>query len=343
MKKNTREIPAAKEPAVSRATSIDVARLAGVSQATVSRAFSPDSKILPSTREKVLAAARALKYTPDAIARSLISNSSNMVGVIMQNFNSPFYPKILSEISTHLQKFGKQILFFYSNTEDTMQRLISQILQYRVDGIIITSAILSSELAENCAALGIPVVLFNRYTTNLNVQAVCCDNIQAGRDCADYLLQKGYRRFGYVASSENASTSLDRQKGFLDRLREHGILDCPVYQSDFSYEAGAQIVEEILASSKLPEALFCANDMIAAGVIDTARHKYSLRIPEDLAVVGFDNIPMASYSSYQITSFSQPTEDMIQAALQIILEPRKGNSVSNLRLFPCTLVERRTT
>ena len=343
MKKKHREALAGNGTPPSRATSIDVARLAGVSQATVSRAFSPDSKILPSTREKVLAAARTLNYTPDAIARSLISNSSNMVGVIMQNFNSPFYPQVLTEISIHLQKFGKQILFFYADTEDKMQQLVRQILQYRVDGIIITSAVLSSELADNCASLGIPVVLFNRYTANLNVQAVCCDNIQAGRYCADFLLRKGYRSFGYVASSENASTSLDRQRGFLDRLREHGILQCPVFLSEFSYEAGSRTLIEIVEASQLPEALFCANDMIAAGVIDTARHKYSLRIPEDLAVVGFDDIPMASYSSYQITSFSQPTEDMIHTALQIILEPQAQDNISNLHLFPCSLIERQTT
>lgn len=343
MKKNHPEATDGSGASASRATSIDVARLAGVSQATVSRAFSPDSKILPATREKVLAAAKTLKYTPDAIARSLISNSSNMVGVIMQNFNSPFYPQILTEISVHLQKFGKQILFFYSNAEDHMQQLVSQILQYRVDGIIITSAVLSSELADNCASLDIPVVLFNRYTSNLNVQAVCCDNIQAGRSCADFLIQKGYRSFGFVASSENASTSLDRQKGFTDRLREHGIPQCPIFLSEFSYEAGAHTLEEIVESSQLPEALFCANDMIAAGVIDTARHKYSLRIPEDLAVVGFDNIPLASYAAYQITSFAQPTADMIRTALQIILEPQNQDRLSNLHLFPCSLVERRTT
>ena len=143
-------------------TSIDVAKLAGVSQATVSRAFNPASKMNPSTRQRVLDAASALKYAPDAIARSLISNSTNIVAVIMQNTTNPFYATVLSKLSIRLRSMGKQILFFYLDDEGHMKDLIHQILQYRVDGILITSVTLTSDLADTCVDFGVPVVLFNR-------------------------------------------------------------------------------------------------------------------------------------------------------------------------------------
>ena len=185
-------------------TSIDVAKLAGVSQATVSRAFNPASKMNPSTRQRVLDAASALKYAPDAIARSLISNSTNIVAVIMQNTTNPFYATVLSKLSIRLRSMGKQILFFYLDDEGHMKDLIHQILQYRVDGILITSVTLTSDLADTCVDFGVPVVLFNRYMNTPGIQAVCCDNVQAGRDCADYFFMKGYRSFAFIGGHDEA-------------------------------------------------------------------------------------------------------------------------------------------
>ena len=219
-------------------TSIDVAKLAGVSQATVSRAFNPASKMNPSTRQRVLDAASALKYAPDAIARSLISNSTNIVAVIMQNTTNPFYATVLSKLSIRLRSMGKQILFFYLDDEGHMKDLIHQILQYRVDGILITSVTLTSDLADTCVDFGVPVVLFNRYMNTPGIQAVCCDNVQAGRDCADYFFMKGYRSFAFIGGHDEASTSHDRRRGFVSRLEERGIHDCSVINTPFTYEGG---------------------------------------------------------------------------------------------------------
>lgn len=324
-------------------TSIDVAKLAGVSQATVSRAFNPASKMNPATRQRVLDAASALKYAPDAIARSLISNSTNIVAVIMQNTTNPFYATVLSKLSIRLRALGKQILFFYLDDEDHMKGLIHQILQYRVDGILITSVTLTSDLADTCIDFGVPVVLFNRYMNTPGIQAVCCDNVQAGRDCADYFFMKGYRSFAFIGGNDQASTSYDRRRGFVSRLDERGIHHCPVINTPFTYSGGKEGFRKLMEQEEsCPKALFCVSDLVCAGILDCARYEYGLRVPEDVAVIGFDDIELASYNAYDITSFVQPMDSMIDKVLELLL-PQDGQSeATNLSLFPCTLMTRGT-
>lgn len=332
-----------KQAKANRNTSIDVARLAGVSQATVSRAFNPSSKMNPATRQKVFDAAMELKYAPDAIARSLISNSTNIIAVIMQNTTNPFYAKVLTKLSIQLRKFGKQILYFYLDNPDNLQQMINQVLQYRVDGILITSVNLSSTIADTCFNFGVPVVLFNRQLNTPNIQAVCCDNVQAGRDCADYFVMKGHHRFAFIGGFDTASTTLKRKEGFLSRLKERGISDVKIYHSDYTYEAGADAFRRLMKEQPLPpDAIFCISDLVCAGVIDCARNEYKLNIPDDVAIIGFDDIDLASYLSYSITSFSQPMDEMISYTCELLLNPEKYSQESNLTLFPCTLITRTT-
>lgn len=337
------EHEAKKQNRTNRNTSIDVAKLAGVSQATVSRAFNPSSKMNPATRQKVLEAAQALHYAPDAIARSLISNSTNIIAVIMQNATNPFYAKVLTKLSIQLRKFGKQILYFYLDDPDNLQQMINQVLQYRVDGILITSVNLSSTIADTCFNFGIPVVLFNRQMNNPRIRAVCCDNLQAGRDCADYFVMKGYERFAFIGGFDTASTTQNRKEGFLSRLRERGFDNVMVYPSDYTYQAGQNAFHRIMKeNSAPPHAIFCTSDLVCAGVIDCIRYDYKLRIPDDIAVIGFDDIELASYRSYNITSFVQPMDDMISHVCKLLFTPEDCSDEPNTTLFPCKLITRTT-
>ena len=309
-----------KQTKTSRNTSIDVARLAGVSQATVSRAFNPSSKMNPATRQKVLEAAQ--HYAPDAIARSLISNSTNIIAVIMQNTTNPFYAKVLTKLSIQLRRFGKQILYFYLDDPDNLQQMINQVLQYRVDGLLITSVNLSSTIADTCFNFGIPVILFNRQVNDPKIRAV---------------------RFAFIGGFDTASTTLNRKKGFLSRLKERGFEEVMVYPSDYTYEAGQNAFHRIMKENPVPpDAIFCTSDLVCAGVIDCIRYDYKLSIPDDIAVIGFDDIDLASYRSYNITSFVQPMDDMISHICDLLLTPEKFSQEPNVTLFPCRLVTRTT-
>ena len=232
-------------------TSIDVAKLAGVSQATVSRAFNPASRVSPDTRKKVLDAAVELNYSPDAIAKSLISNSTNIVAVIMHNPTNPFYAELLTKLSRILYNQNKQILYFYLDNLASLNDLIHRVLQYRVDGIIITSATLAENLSKLCNNFGVPVILFNRLSDDSHVKSVCCDNFQAGKDCADYFCMKGYKNFAFIGGSDEVSTSRERKRGFLSRLKERGIKNVVSYETNFTYAGAQEAFKKLMKESNV--------------------------------------------------------------------------------------------
>jgi len=324
-----------------RVTSVDVARLAGVSQSTVSRTFSPESNIAPATRDKVLAAAETLGYAPNAIARSLITNRTNIIGLVMANITNPFYPYVLERFIAQLQQSGWQALLFSPAPDQDVDDVLPLALQYRVDGLIITSATMSSEMADECARQGTPVVLFNRYIFGANVSAVCCDNVEGGRMIANLLLDAGHRSLAYIAGNADTSTNIDREKGFMDRLHERGVTEVVRAQGVYSYEAGYELALQVLRENPSLDALFCGNDIMAMGAMDAARSELGISIPDDLTVFGFDDIPSAAWPVYSLTTIRQPVERMIEKTLQLLFERiEEPDKAPVLELIPGELMRR---
>ena len=177
-----------------RITSHDVARMAGVSQSTVSRTFGSGAPVSSESREKVLAAARELGYSPNFVARSLITDRTNIIGIVMADFTNPFYTNILEKFTQRLHGIGRQVLLFNAAPDQDIDEMLPLVLQHQVDAIVITSATLSSAMADECVRNGPPVILFNRYVPGANASAVSCDNLAGGRTAAEVLVQAGYRR-----------------------------------------------------------------------------------------------------------------------------------------------------
>ena len=324
-------------------TSVDVARMAGVSQATVSRAFTPGASISPGAQKRVLSAAAKLGYQPNALARSLTTRQSNIVGIVMAGLTSPFHPYVLQEFVQRLQTLGRQVLIFDAEPGEEIDELLDQALQYRVDGLIITSAILSSQMADQCTHNGLPVILFNRYVLGANVNAVCCDNVEGGRLVANLLLDAGHHHLAFVAGREESSTNIDREKGFSDRLSERGVsrwLREPA--GAYTYEAGYEAACRLLESGNQIDAVFCAADSLASGFMDAARYRFGLRIPDDLSIIGFDDIPSAAWTSYALTTIRTPIRRMIDATLELLLDQLEGKPFvePTIRLFPGQLIQR---
>lgn len=301
-------------------TSIDVAELAGVSQSTVSRVFSPSSNVSDDKRERVLKAAQELGYLPNAIARSLTTQRTNIIGLVMANLTSTFYPYVLEKFLQRFQSMDKDVLLFTAAANQDIDDILPHILQHRVDALIVTSATLSSEMADECVRYGVPVILFNRYVLNSNANAVCSDNVEGGRQVANLLLDTHHQRIAYIAGQPNASTNSDREKGFTDRLRERGITDWLREEGDFFYDSGFEAALRLLKRNDRPDAIFCASDSMALGAMDAARYELGLRIPDDLSIVGFDDIPMASRPSYHLTTVAQQVDEMIEITLSMLLE-----------------------
>lgn len=306
-----------KKPGV---TSSQVARHAGVSQSAVSRTFTPGASISPKTRAKVMAAAEELGYRPNAIARSLITNRSRIIAVVMAYLENLFYPDVLEELGRLLLNENYRLLLFTGFKDRDSDPVFDQLMQYRVDGIVLASTSLSSELSEECAAAGIPVVLFNRTTERDAVSSVTTRNREGGRRVAEFLVAGGHKRFGYISGLQTSSTNRDRFAGYSEGLAEAGHTDIMLEVGNYDRATAETAARKMLSRPDRPDALFVANDHMAVAVMDVARHELGLSIPEDLSIVGYDDVGPARWTSYGITSMSQPLGPMVEATVSILMD-----------------------
>jgi DNA-binding LacI/PurR family transcriptional regulator len=322
-----------------RVTSSDIARFVGVSQATVSRAFSHDSSITDLTRAKILDAARQLNYVPNSFARSLITRQSNIVAMLLGDLNNPFYTVALDEFSLRLQAVGKQVLVFNGASPNEVDDAVRRMLEYQVDGLILTAATTSMQVTSLCLEREIPVVMFNRYVPGFSGNSVCCDNFDGGRLAADTLFDAGATRFAVISGDSVATTNLDRVRGFAGRLAERGVHEVPECWGHYTYEGGYRAAVDLLSRKDAPDALFCVNDIMALGVIDAAR-ELGRAIPGDLKIIGFDDIVEASRPPYRLTTIRQPMRQMVNAAMTMLKDGPANEPVS--RILKGRLIERAT-
>ena len=324
-------------------TSLDVARLAQVSQSAVSRTFTPGASVSEGTRTKVEQAARKLGYRPNAIARSLITRRSRMIGVVMSYLDNQFYPVVLEKISQRLQRDGYHVLLFIADTREA-DAVLAEILQYQVDGLVLASTALSSALALRCADAGIPVVLFNRtIRDSQGTSSVTCDNYAGGRLAAQHLVDTGHQRIAYIAGMEDSSTNLDRERGFRDGLTERGRRCFARAVGNYDFELAKTAAREMFAGEEVlqrPDAVLVANDHMAIAVMDTLRIELGLQIPQDVSVVGFDNVRQAAWGSYQLTSVEQNADAMIEATARLLMDQMDGAVQSRAVVLPVCLVVR---
>jgi DNA-binding LacI/PurR family transcriptional regulator len=325
-------------------TAEDVARVIGVSQSTISRAFSNPESVSPATRARVLTAAQSLGYQPNVIARSLITRRTNIIAIVMANLTDPYYPQILDTLTQAIQARGRQTLLFIPPEDGTIDDTLASLLQYQVDAIIIASASLTSEMARVCAARQTPVLLFNRYVPGVRISAVSCDNVASGRDVAEFLHGSGHSRPAFVSGEHGATTNADRRAGFVKTWHELGVRSClQVEGGAYTFEAGFEAATIIARRKRRPDSIFFASDIMALGGIH-ALQQAGLRVPEDISVVGFDDVPLASWPSFNLTTVRQPLPEMAEAALDMLaLDDKAGRRRRVTQFVPGTLVQRGTT
>ena len=307
------------------ATSMDVARLAGVSQSAVSRVFTPGASASPKTSEKVRKAAEELGYRPNSLARAMVSGRSRIIGLVVAYLNNQFYPEALEKLSKRLQERRYHVLVFMTaKTQGDVSDVIEEILDYQVDGIIAASVALSSELSDRCRSEQVPLVLFNRSQDDPDLACVTSDNYAGGRRVAEFLVAGGHRRIAYIAGWEGASTQRDREAGFIDGLAASGRKLFARGVGNFEAEAAAQAAREMFSNDEIPDALFVANDHMAIAVMDVLRAELGLGIPEDVSIVSYDDVPAAGWRAYDLTTIHQPADLMVDATVDILLAQIEG-------------------
>jgi len=321
-------------------SAMEVAKLANVSQSTVSRVFTPGASVSEKTRKKVLKVAEELSYQPNALARGLITKKTNMIGLAMKDIQNPFYHEVLGVFTKKLREKGYSVLFVYSENEEIQQEEIKNFLEYNVEAIIVTDALLSSKLVAQLQQNQIPVTLFNRYDKNLKCHSVSCDNINASKDIASYIFEKGHRDIVFITGKVNTSTSRDRQKGFTDFFLKKGI-KITVLEGDFTYEKSYHLTTEMIDSGHIPEAIFGANDITALGALDALKEK-NISVPEKTIVIGFDDIKMSSWPSNGLSTWEQPIEKMVDETINLLTAEIESDNYQAIKLKG-QFIHRKTT
>ena len=324
----------------------DVAREAGVSQSTVSRALRGDSRISPETRKRVLSAAERLSYVPNTLGRNLATMSTGVVGVVVSDIENPFYPELLSALHRELLASRYQMVLFTERTGISGEGLLRYFASGAVDGVILATATLVSPIVEKIEALALPMVFVNRYAEGVKVDSALADNAGGGFLAGRYLVELGHRRIGFISGQRDVSTSRDRELGFRRALESAGVplSDTMIRGGAFSHQRGLECCAELLSIPEPPTAIFCANDMIAFGALDAAR-RLSILVPEQLSVLGFDDLAMASWDVFSMSSIRQPIPEMAEMATHMLLRRICSPDTHTPRVvtFATDLVPRSTT
>ena len=325
-------------------TSRDLARLAGVSQSTVSRVLTNHPLVSKETRARVLKVVEEQNYLANSTARAMKTGRTGTVGVFMSRLRSPFHSGLLDAIARTLASRGLQIIVW--NLEHDPAEMAVQVIRQRVaDGYIFTSATFASRPEKVAVKLGVPTVLIHRGLDDLRCDQVVGDNRSGASELVDHLVRSGHTRIGLITSRHHASTGRDREEGFRAALQAAGLNlpDAYVVRGGFDHQDGHAAVRELMALKTPPTGIFCITDILAIGAIDGAR-SIGLRIPDDLSVAGFDNVEMAAWESYNLTTVDQPTEALAETGTQLlvdrIVDPSRPPEVTTL---PCQLVVRGST
>ncbi|MDA5095490.1 LacI family DNA-binding transcriptional regulator [Aliiroseovarius sp. KMU-50] len=312
---------------MSKVTSAEVAALAGVSQSAVSRVFTPGASASKKTIEKVKKAAEELGYRPNSLARAMVSGKSRIIGLVVAYLENHFYPEALEKLSNTLQERGYHVLIFMaSQTAEDVNDVVEEILDYQVDGIITASVAMSSELTDRCRKAGVPIVLFNRSQDGPEFSSVASNNVAGGRKVAEFLLAGGHKKIGYIAGWEGASTQRDREAGFVSRLAEEGISLHSREVGDFNIDKSTDATRRMFDQDP-PDAVFVANDHMAFAVMDVLRSELGLSVPGDVSVVGYDDVPIAGWPAYDLTTVRQPANRMVAETVDLLLAEIDGEDV----------------
>lgn len=330
-------------PSPRRATSYDVAQRAGVSQSAVSRCFRDGASVSPATRAKVLGAARALNYAPNKIARSLITQRSRIVAVLVSEATTSSYPTLLLHLGQRIQAASHRMLVFIQPGPGDPMSALPDILGYHVDAVI-AGVTVPDEVMQGCADHRLPVVLYNQVSRHPWASSVGCDDPAALDSLAAHLRAGGSRRLHVLSGPPGAPVAESRLRAAVQAAAAHGLEIAGVSHADYTHGGGRRAAAALLAGASRPDTVVCVNDAMALGVVDACRYDLGLSIPGEVAVTGYDDVPEGARPPYRLTTLAQPVEALTQAALRIVCERVDGTALlGERRLMPVRLRVREST
>ncbi len=321
----------------------DVAARAGVSRSAVSRTFTTGASVSPKTRAKVEIAAIEMGYAPNALASSLTTGRTKLIGLIANNFHNPLILEVFDLFTRGLQDRGLRPLVVNLSEATDPAASLQMLRQYSVDGVIVASSTLPPSFAESFKQAGLPVVhAFGRHSLSPGVHVVGIDNVECGRMAAQALISRGYRHVGFMGGPQAATSTQDRAAGFLEAMALHPQIKASVsFASGYTFDGGRQEMARLLAAEPA-QAYFCGDDLLAVGAL-SAIGEAGLSVPRDIGLIGLNDMEMARWQNIALTTIRQPVAQIIGAAIDLIVATIETPDCSpQTRLFACEVVERGT-
>jgi DNA-binding LacI/PurR family transcriptional regulator len=321
----------------------DVAKRAGVSRSAVSRTFTEGASVSDKMRQKVERAAAALRYSPSALASGLSTGRTKLVGLVSNNFHNPVFLEIFDLFTRGLQERGLRPLLVNLSDETSPEKPVRMLRQYSVDGVIVASSTLPPRFAKAFRDAELPVVhSFGRSVKTPAVHVVGVDNPACGRMAAQCFIARGYRRIAFLGGPEKATTTQDRLAGFSGECAKHPAIRLShSFASAYSFDAGRAEMQRLLREPPA-EAYFCGDDVLAIGAMSAIRNA-GLSVPDDIGVLGLNDMEMARWENINLTTIRQPIPDIINASIELVVTMLDApEHQPEARLFPCQLIERGT-
>ena len=328
---------------MTKVTLKEVAEHAGVSRSAVSRTFTVGASVSSKTRAKVEAAAVELGYAPNALASSLTTGKTKLIGLIANNFHNPLILEVFDLFTRGLQNRGLRPLLVNLSGATDPAASVTMLRQYSVDGVIVASSTLPTSFAKSFKTANLPVVhAFGRHSLVPDVDVVGIDNAACGRMAAEALLCRGYKRVAFLGGPETATSTQDRATGFLEALNKSSNVTVNFsYASDYSFDAGRAEMQRLLANGPA-EAYFCGDDLLAVGAL-SAIGEAGLSVPRNIGLIGLNDMEMARWQNIGLTTIRQPVADIIDSAIErVVALIANPASQPESRLFPCEVVARST-
>ena len=321
----------------------DVALKAGVSKSAVSRTFTPGASVSSKMRKKVEDAAKELEYQPNALASSLTTGRTKMIGLVSNNFHNPIFLQVFDLFTKGLQRMGLRPLIVNLSNETDPESSVTMMQQYSVDGVVVASSTLSPQFAKAFRDAKIPVVhCFGKSSPNPEVHVTGIDNVEAGRLAARDLVSRGYKNLGFLGGPEAATSTQDRFTGFAEELNRHPKLKLShSYAEAYSFNAGHKEMTQLLRQEPC-EVYFCGDDVLSLGALSAIKEQ-GLSVPDDIGILGLNDMEMASWNGIELTTIHQPIEQIINSSIDLMVTMLDSpNRYPEVRLFPCQIVERST-
>jgi LacI family transcriptional regulator len=329
------------------ATIYEVARAAGVSTATVSRALNGSAQVAERTRHRITEAIAALGYQPNHVARSLVLKATHTIAVMLPDITNPFFPALVKGVQLAADEEGYAVLLAHTGGDPAKEESYFQVLRgQQVDGVLLVGLVSAPESLKGLVGGGLPVVMLDRPVDLPGSATVRVDHKAGGRIATEHLLELGHRRIAHIAGPKGLGVSQQRLDGYRRALSARGVDfdESLVTEGDFSEDGGYRGIQELLRMRTRFTAVFAANDLSAIGAM-TALREHGLQVPGDVSVVGFDDIHVASYTSPKLTTVRQPIYDMGRAAAKLLIDARrkKVSLKDKTTIFDGELVVREST